>query len=91
MMLEFEFKKIVQDLRDNNKFEQGIAKLEKFTKQYPQYDCNKTLQRESEEFAQRVMNGLRQYRNGNSMKSTSGNSDSIGAQQPQANSRVSQF
>ena len=82
-MLEFEFKKIVQDLRDGNKFEQGIMKLEKFTRAYPTYDCNKTLAKESEEFAQRVMNALRQFGNGASgttMNSTGGNSDSLGAQ-----------
>lgn len=77
MVTEFEFKKIIQDLRDPQKFDQGVVKLDKFMKTNPQYDSMKNLQKESDFFAKKVLNSLDQHRNGGSWKSTS-NSDSIG-------------
>ncbi len=81
MYIEFEIKKIVQDLKDPHKMDQGIEKLNKFTKQNPTYDYNKHLIKESAHFAQNVEKKLNAFRNGQSWKSTTGDSDSLG--QPQ--------
>ena len=51
MVVEYEFKKIVQDLRDPSKYDQGILRLEKFTKNNPHYDYKDKLDRESEQFS----------------------------------------
>ena len=66
MVIEFEFKKIIQDLREPNKYDQGIQKLDKFQKQNPQYDYEGNLKKESEFFAKKVLNSLNQLRSGNS-------------------------
>ena len=55
MMTEFEMKKIVQDLKDPNKFEIGIQRLDKFARQNPNYDIYKTLCKESEAFAKNII------------------------------------
>lgn len=44
--------------------EQGIEKLNKFTKQNPTYDYNMHLIKESPHFAQNVENKLNAFRNG---------------------------
>ena len=77
MVVEYEFKKIVQDLRDPAKYDQGIQRLEKFTKNNPHYDYKDKLDRESEQFSQQVLSSLNQAQKGNSWKSTN-NSDSLG-------------
>lgn len=77
MVVEYEFKKILQDLRDPTKYENGIARLDKFTKNNPHYDYKDKLDRESEQFSKKVISSLTQAKNGNSWKSTS-NSDSLG-------------
>lgn len=81
MYIEFEIKKIVQDLKDVHKMDQGIEKLNKFTKQNPTYDYSKHLIRESAHFAETVERKLNAFRNGQSWKSTTGDSDGLG--QPQ--------
>ena len=43
MVIEFEFKKILKDLRDMSKYNIGIQTLDKFKKKYPNYDINGTL------------------------------------------------
>ena len=60
MVVEYEFKKIVQDLRDPTKYDQGIIRLEKFTKNNPHYDYKDKLDRESEQFSQQVLGSLNQ-------------------------------
>mgnify|MGYP006094454243 CR=1 FL=1 len=37
-MLEFEFKKILMELRDSSKYENAIQRLAKFAQNYPQYN-----------------------------------------------------
>lgn len=80
MLIEFELKKIVQELKDPNKTEQALYKLDKFTKQNPQHDYMKVLRKEGDSFAQNTQVQLESVRNGNSYKSTN-NSDSLGQQQ----------
>ena len=48
MVVEYEFKKILQDLREPSKYDQGILRLEKFSKNNPHYDYKDKLERESE-------------------------------------------
>ena len=77
MMTEFEFKKIVKELRENHSYEQGIQRLDKFTKSNPQYDFKNNLRKESDQFAQKVVDSLYQFQMGYSGRSTN-NSDSLG-------------
>ena len=77
MYIEFEIKKIISDLKDPSKIEAAISKLDKFSKANPTYNFKLNLTKESEEFANRIMNHLEQLRNGNSYKST--NDDSLNA------------
>ena len=51
MYIEFEIKKIIQELNDRQKYENAIQKLDKFSKTNPTYDFVKNLQKESNEFA----------------------------------------
>ena len=81
MYIEFEIKKIVQDLKDPSRMEQGIEKLNKFTKQNPTYDYQKHLLKESESFAQTVNGNLTAHRSGKSWQSTTGGSE---GQEPQS-------
>jgi hypothetical protein len=77
MVVEYEFKKILQDLRDPSKYDQGIVRLEKFSKNNPHYDYKDKLERESEQFSSKVLSSLNQAQKGLSWKSTN-NSDSLG-------------
>jgi hypothetical protein len=77
MVVEYEFKKILQDLRDPSKYDQGIIRLEKFSKNNPNYDYKEKLDKESLEFSKQVLNSLKESQKGNSWKSTN-NSDSLG-------------
>jgi carbon monoxide dehydrogenase subunit G len=87
MYIEFEIKKIIQELRDPAKVELAIPKLDKFAKQNPAYNFQTNLKRESEQFCQQVLGQLESFRSGNSWKST--NEDSLGAS-GQDHSRTSQ-
>jgi hypothetical protein len=81
-------KKIVQELKDPSKYEQGLQHLDKFVKSNPSFDYAATLQKESEFFAKKVVTSLNQLQNGNSYKSTT-NSDSLGGKaQEGRNSQV---
>lgn len=80
MYIDFELKRIVQDLKDPQKFENGIHKLDKFARQNPSIDYQKNLRKEGDAFAQNILAQLENFRNGNSWKSTN-NSDSLGQQQ----------
>lgn len=84
MMTEFEFKKIVKELREMQSYDQGIQRLDKFIKSNPQYDYKTNLRKESDTFAQKVITSLNQFQmNGYSGLSTN-NSDSLGGRgQPQ--------
>ena len=78
MMTEFEFKKIVKELREIQSYDQGIQRLDKFIKSNPQYDYKTNLRKESDTFAQKVITSLNQFQmNGYSGLSTN-NSDSLG-------------
>ena len=91
MYIEFEIKKIIQDLKDPSKLEQAIPKLDKFSKQNPSYDFVKNLQKESEDFAKRIMTNLEQYRNGASWGNKSTNEDSMNASGQNAQDKMSQL
>jgi len=77
MYMDFEMKKIIQDLKDPHKIEAGIQKLDKFSKANPTYEFAKNLQKEGQSFASTILGHLEAHRNGNSWKST--NDDSMGA------------
>lgn len=51
VVTEFEFKKIVKELRDMNLQESGIKNLDKFIKSNPSYDYKAGLKKESDFFA----------------------------------------
>ena len=81
MVVEFEFKKILADLRDPSKYDLGVVKLEKFMRKYPKYETIPSLKKESNFFAQKVVSSLNKYVNGNSGLSTNvASNDSYGAQ-----------
>ena len=82
-MLEFEFKKILMELRDPQKYDNAIQRLAKFAQNYPQYNYQEKLDKEQDNFRDKVLNSLEQFKNGSSWKSTS-NTDSLGGQ-PQDN------
>lgn len=76
-MLEFEFKKILMELRDPTKYDNAIQRLAKFAQNYPQYNYTEKLDKEQPVFKEKVLNSLEQYKNGSSWKSTN-NTDSLG-------------
>jgi hypothetical protein len=61
MMTEFEFKKIVKELREVQSYDSGIQRLDKFIKSNPQYDYKTNLRKESDTFAQKVITALNQF------------------------------
>jgi Rps23 Pro-64 3,4-dihydroxylase Tpa1-like proline 4-hydroxylase len=66
MYMEFEIKAILRDLKDNQKNELAIQKLDKFSKANPDYDFQPKLKEVSDEFAKKVLFQLEQFRNGKS-------------------------
>lgn len=80
--VETEIKRIIQDLKDPSRRENGLARLEKFEEANPGYDYQRNLSKEGVEFCQGVMLDLNRFKRGISHNSTNPSSGLAGSTEP---------